>query len=186
MSALPPDDADSARGERSAAEVDAEFAAIVSGITRELSWDTANRREAEFTPPDGRTAAPEVLDGQAAADERERRRAVRRAQRAEEVTVFEAGRADAAAEMQADETHFVPPEPPPVPRPRRRTVVALLLMALGLVMLVRPSLLQVAPDVVLVLGIAALIGGFGMLVHGLRPHPSDPDDGDGWDDGARL
>ena len=73
-----------------------------------------------------------------------------------------------------------------MPLPRRRTLVALLLMAGGLVMLVRPSLLQVAPDVVLVLGIGLLVGGFGMLVFGLRPRATDPGDADGWDDGARL
>jgi len=47
-------------------------------------------------------------------------------------------------------------------------------------------LFQVGPDVVLVLGITCLIGGFGMLIHGLRPRATDPEDGDGWDDGARL
>jgi len=99
---------------------------------------------------------------------------------------FEADQAEAEAELQADEAHFVPPEPPPLPKPKRRTVVALLFMIIGLVMLVRPSLLEVAPDVVLVLGIGCLVGGFAMLIHGLRPRASDPDDADGWDDGARL
>ena len=39
---------------------------------------------------------------------------------------------------------------------------------------------------VLVLGIACLTGGFGLLIYGLRPRSADPDDADGWDDGARL
>lgn len=193
----PPDEPDPTDRERSAAEVDAEFAAIISGISGQMSWDapSADRRQVaagdrstdDRGVDDGhRTDDPDARHGLEAADERERRRQLRRAQRAEEVALFEAGRAELEAEMQADDAHFVPPDPPPVPRPRRRTVVALIFMAVGLVMLIRPSFVQVAPDVVLFLGIASLVGGFGMLIHGLRPRASDPDDADGWDDGARL
>ncbi|MET3805002.1 hypothetical protein ABIB25_002002 [Nakamurella sp. UYEF19] len=195
MSALPPDDPDPTDRERSAAEVDAEFAAIISGISGQMSWDAPSvtdrppidrRRVATDDRPTDERPPTAVSDSQDAADERERRRQLRRAQRAEEVALFEASQAELAAEMQADDAHFIPPEPPPVPKPRRRTVVALIFLALGLVMLIRPSLVEVAPDVVLFLGIGCLIGGFGMLIHGLRPRASDPDDADGWDDGARL
>ncbi len=173
-----PDDPDRTNRERSAAQVDAEFAAIISGISQEMSW-SSTAQELDSVA----TAEPDQTE---TGDERERRRAQRRAQRAEEVATFEADQAEAEAELQADEAHFVPPEPPPLPKPKRRTVVALLFMIIGLVMLVRPSLLEVAPDVVLVLGIGCLVGGFAMLIHGLRPRASDPDDADGWDDGARL
>jgi len=195
MTTLPPDDAegtnrDAVNRERSAAEVDAQFAAIVSGIKGEMSWGTTAREldsaagpgAADFRDP-GDTESGEGL---AAARERERRRALRRAQRAEEVALFEEGRAEANADMQSDDAHFVPPEPPPLPRPKRATIIALLFMALGLMMIVRPGLFQVAADAVLVLGITSLIGGFGMLIYGLRPRGSDPDDAGGWDDGARL
>ena len=177
-----PDDADRTNRERPASEVDAEFAAIISGISKEMTWtSTPQELDAAAT-----AAESETDDTTDTGDERERRRALRRAQRAEEVALFEAGQAEAEAELQADDAHFVPPEPPPLPKPKRRTVVALLFMVIGLVVLVRPSLLAVAPDVVLVLGIGCLVGGFAMLIHGLRPHSSDPDDADGWDDGARL
>jgi hypothetical protein len=180
---MPPDDSDSTNREKSAAQVDVEFAAIISGISNQMSWTTADE---EPSGPARVVETTEDEDGSAAAKDRERRRALRRAERAAEVAAFEENRANAEAELQADDAHFVPPDPPPVPRPKRRTVVALLLLAVGLLMLVRPSLLEVAPDAVLVLGIALVIGGFGLLIHGLRPRASDPDDADGWDDGARL
>ena len=199
MTSVPPDDGDSPNavppsGEKSAAQVDAEFAAIVSGISQQMSWDSVDGDSQGDSPNPGARTIAEIdraaqhpdIDGAAAAKERERRRALRRAERAAEVAAFEADRAESEAEQQADDAHYVPPDPPPVPRPKRRTVVALLVLAVGLVMLVRPGLLQVAPDVVLVLGIACLTGGFGLLIYGLRPRSADPDDADGWDDGARL
>jgi hypothetical protein len=190
----PPDDTDPAERQRSAAEIDAQFAAIVSAMSGSMSWDTTEEPAAPATPPSpGDTATlvedPRSPEDRAAADERERRRALRKAQRAEEVALFAAAQAESAAELQADDAHFTPPDPPPVPRPGRRTVVALLLMALGLFLLLRPGLLQVGADVVLVLAMTCLVGGFGIMVWGLRPHaghPDDPNDADGWDDGARL
>jgi hypothetical protein len=184
MTGIPPEDADSTDREKSSAQVDAEFAAIVSGISHEMSWGATEAQLDGEPPANPGTTAED--DGAAAAKERERRRAIRRAERAAEVAAFEAGRAQAEAELQADDAHFVPPDPPPVPRPKRRTVVALLFLAVGLLMLIRPSLLELAPDAVLVLGIVCVVGGFALLVYGLRPRAVDPDDADGWDDGARL
>lgn len=190
MSEHPSDDTDPAERQRSAAEIDAQFAAIVAAMSGSMSWDNADE-----LPEAGRSSSPDVpavvedqrtAEDQAASDERERRRELRKAQRAEEVALFAAAQADAQAELQADDAHFTPPDPPPVPRPGRRTVVALLLMALGVFLLLRPGLLQVGAEVVLVLAMTCLVGGFGILVWGLRPHVGDPDDADGWDDGARL
>ncbi len=191
MNAPPPDDTDPAERQRSAAEIDAQFAAIVSAMSGSMSWDTGDERPATGIAQPVDAAADAAADRrtaeeQAVAEERERRRALRKAQRAEEVALFAAAQADAEAELQADDAHFTPPDPPPVPRPGRRTVVALLLMGLGVFLLLRPGLLQVGPDVVLVLAMTCLVGGFGILVWGLRPHAGNPDDADGWDDGARL
>ena len=190
MSEHPSDDTDPTERQRSAAEIDAQFAAIVATMSGSMSWDTPGDPPAAAAPQptDVRTTEPDhrTAEDRAAADERERRRALRKAQRAEEVALFAAAQADAEQELQADDAHFTPPDPPPVPRPGRRTVVSLLLMALGLFLLLRPGLLQVGADVVLVLAMTCLVGGFGILVWGLRPHAGDPEDGEGWDDGARL
>lgn len=188
MTNPPPDDTDPTERQRSEAEIDAQFAAIVSAMSGSMSWDSVEEPAGAQPSAETRTAVQDLRsdDERAAADERERRRALRKAQRAEEVALFAAAQADAEAELQADDAHFTPPDPPPVPRPGRRTVVALLLMALGVFLLLRPGLLQVGADVVLVLAMTCLVGGFGILVWGLRPHAGDPDDADGWDDGARL
>ncbi len=178
MTAPPPDDSNPTERERSAAEIDAQFAAIVSTMRGSMSWDLVDG-PADDPASDSDDAAQRARD-------RERRRELRREQRAQEVAEFEAAQADAKAELQADDAHYEPPDPPPVPRPRRRTVVALLFMAVGVLLLVRPTLLQVTPDAVLVLAMLGLTGGFAMLVWGLRPRAADPDDSEGWDDGARL
>jgi hypothetical protein len=82
-----------------------------------------------------------------------------------------------------DEDHFEPPEPPPLPVPRPRTVGGALLLILGVLLLVRPGLLNLSQDVGLPLGLLLLTAAIGWLVLGLR---SGPPPGDGWDDGARL
>jgi hypothetical protein len=189
MTMPPSDGTDPTERQRSAAEIDAQFAAIVSAMSGSMSWDTADEPEAAAgSQPAAGTPSPSdsPSSDDRAAQEREQRRAQRKAQRAEEVALFTAAQADAEAALQADEAHFTPPDPPPVPRPGRRTVVALLLMALGLFLLLRPGLLQVGADVVVVLAMTCLVGGFGIMVWGLRPHAGNPDDADGWDDGARL
>lgn len=189
MTVPPPDDTDPTGRQRSAAEIDAQFALIVSAMSGSMAWDSTDEpAAADGQRPTG-ADAPSPVDRSPedrAAEERDRRRAQRKAQRAEEVALFAAAQADAETELQADDAHFTPPDPPPVPRPGRRTVVAVLLMGLGLFLLLRPGLLQVGADVVLVLAMTCLVGGFGILVWGLRPHAGNPDDADGWDDGARL
>ncbi|MGH3765546.1 MAG: hypothetical protein ACRDS0_04110 [Pseudonocardiaceae bacterium] len=78
--------------------------------------------------------------------------------------------------------HFDPPEPPPFPIPRPRTVGGVLTLAVGLLLLVEPSLLGLGERVATPLGLLALTAGIGWLVIGLRPDPP----AEGSDDGARL
>lgn len=81
----------------------------------------------------------------------------------------------------ADE-HYVPPPPPPLPRLRRGTLAALAALALGVVLLFAPGLLGLrGGDGAGLVGIACVVGGVGVLVHGMRDRRSG---GDGWDDGA--
>ena len=77
------------------------------------------------------------------------------------------------------EDHFDPPEPPPLPIPRPRTVGGVLTLAIGVLLLAGPDLLNLGERVAMPLGLLALTAGIGWLVIGLRPDPppSRPDDG---------
>ena len=83
----------------------------------------------------------------------------------------------------ADEEHFEPPEPPPLPALRLGTLGALLLLALGVVLVLAPGLLGLGERLGTPLGLLALAGGVGVLVLRL---PQGPPIDSGWDDGARL
>jgi hypothetical protein len=86
----------------------------------------------------------------------------------------------AAAAAEDDVEHYHPPPPPPVPRPSRRTVLAVVLVALGTLLLFGPRLLGVDAGTGLTLGVLAILAGGAVLVLGLRDSRSD----DGPDDGA--
>ena len=81
-----------------------------------------------------------------------------------------------------DEDHFEPSEPPPLPVPRPRTLGGMLLIAIGILLLIRPSVLSLGDMAGTPLGMLAITAGIGWLVLGLRGGPPP----DGWDDGARL
>jgi hypothetical protein len=81
-----------------------------------------------------------------------------------------------------DEGHFEPSEPPPFPIPRPRTLAGVTLLAVGILLLVRPSVLSLGDTAGTPLGLLALSAGIGWLVLGLRTGPPT----EGWDDGARL
>jgi hypothetical protein len=77
------------------------------------------------------------------------------------------------------EEHYEPPPPPPVPAPAPASLYAVLLIAVGAVLVVAPRVLRLSPDVGLVLGVAAVVGGVALLVSRMRERSTD--DGD---DGA--
>lgn len=179
-------------GEPSDTDVDAAFAAIVSGIAPHMRWaadDSPGPGAPERNPsagpgrrpPPAQPAHPEHQTGRESADERARRRELRRLERAMEVEAYEAQKAAREAELASDDAHYTPPEPPPLPRPKGRTIGAVLLMAAGLLLVVRPGLLSVGPDLVLILALVLLVSGAGFLVAGMRRQHGD---GDGEDDGA--
>lgn len=81
-----------------------------------------------------------------------------------------------------DDDHFEPPEPPPLPVPRPRTLGGMLLIIIGMLLLIRPSVLSLSDVSGTPLGLLAITAGIGWLVLGLRNGPPP----EGWDDGARL
>ena len=184
--------------EPSDTDVDAAFAAIVSGIAPHMRWAADDNSGPGAGPgaPDGNPttgpghrpppalpAHPEHPTGRESADERARRRELRRLERAMEVEAYEAQKAAREAELAADDAHYTPPEPPPLPRPKGRTIGAVLLMAAGILLVARPGLLSVGSDLVLILALALLVSGAGLLVAGMRRQHKNGD-GDGEDDGA--
>src|SRR5437879_1638174 len=84
----------------------------------------------------------------------------------------------------SDEEHYVPPEPPPFPKPRAGTVVGMLLIAIGLLLLIVPTIIGLGTRIGTPLGLVALAAGIGWLVLRIR-HGSPPDHG-GRDDGAQI
>ena len=77
------------------------------------------------------------------------------------------------------EEHYEPPPAPPVPAPAPASLYAVLLIAAGAVLVVAPRVLGMSADLGLVLGVAAVAGGVGVLLSRMRERSTD--DGD---DGA--
>jgi hypothetical protein len=80
--------------------------------------------------------------------------------------------------LDAPEEHYQPPPPPPLPVLAPASLYALLLIAVGAVLIIAPGRLGLSLDVGLVLGVAAVAGGVGVLVSRMRDRPvDDGDDG---------
>jgi hypothetical protein len=79
-----------------------------------------------------------------------------------------------------DEEHFEPPPPPPYPRPSRNTVLAVLLVLIGVLLMAVPRLIDLDDRSGLALGVVAVLSGAVLLVLRLR----EARDEDGPDDGA--
>jgi len=190
-------------------DVDAAFADIVSGMitdsvrrhpsgTTQADGAEPGRHRASVDPMGGPKAGPvagpgfdQPLDqrGEPATDpaaERARRRELRRLERAAEVAAFAASEAQAQAERDADQEHFTPPDPPPLPRPKLRTIGSVLMIVGGILLLARPGILAVAPDLAMILAVLLIVGGAVLLLTGIwrRRGGGGGGDGDGWDDGA--
>ena len=76
------------------------------------------------------------------------------------------------------EEHYEPPPAPPVPVPSPASLYAVLLIAAGAPLVVAPRILGLSADVGLILRVAAVAGGAGMLVARMRERSvEDGDDG---------
>ena len=167
------------RSHPSDSDVDAAFAQIISGLMVEGGpgrHPSAGGSAAGLADP---PAPPRPTERGETGAERARRRELRRLERAEEVAAFAARQAEVEAEREADEAHFTPPEPPPLPRPKGRTIGAVLMDVAGIVLLAKPGLLAIGPDLVLVMAAGLLLGGATLLLTGIwrRRGAEDGDDG---------
>ena len=76
------------------------------------------------------------------------------------------------------EEHYEPPPPPPMPVPSPASLYAVLLIAAGALLLMAPGVLGLSFDVGLVLGVAAVASGAGVLVTRMRERSvEEGDDG---------
>jgi hypothetical protein len=75
--------------------------------------------------------------------------------------------------------HYEPPPPPPLPVPAPASLYAVLLVLAGVLLVGAPSLLNLASDVGLVLGVLAIAGGVALLVARMRDRSMEDDGDDG-------
>jgi hypothetical protein len=144
---------DGARPEPAQHEVDAAFAALVAG------WDAPG--------PDRASPAPAAVAPR----------------RVEPPPPRPPVPPDPEPELEEDEGHYEPPEPPALPRLSVRALGGLVLLLAGAVLLVSPGALGLTDGVGFPVGLLVVVAGLGVLLSRLRAGP-DPDSG--WDDGARL
>jgi hypothetical protein len=80
--------------------------------------------------------------------------------------------------LDAPEEHYEPPPPPPLPVLAPASLYALLLIAVGAVLIITPGRLGLTLDVGLVLGVVAVASGVAVLVSRMRDRSvDDGDDG---------
>ncbi|MGH3492422.1 MAG: hypothetical protein ACRDRL_34155 [Sciscionella sp.] len=79
-------------------------------------------------------------------------------------------------ESASDTEHYIPPEPPPLPRLRAGTILAIVVLAAGMVVLIAPALMGLTPRLALPIGVLAVVSGLGLLLLRMRVH--NDDDGD--------
>ncbi len=89
----------------------------------------------------------------------------------------------AADEVWLDEDHYIPPPPPPLPRLAAPTIIAMTVLAISIMLLGLGGEIGLASDFTVVLGIAGLLLGAGILFTRVREYRRDDEDGD---DGAEI
>ncbi len=96
-----------------------------------------------------------------------------------EFTVSPAAHATGETDRRMPADHFVPPTPPPLTRPAAPTVLAVLVVLLGVVLLAFGGLLGLPRDFPLPGGVVLILFGTVLLILRLRPEPRDDSDDDG-------
>jgi hypothetical protein len=75
-----------------------------------------------------------------------------------------------------DEDHYIPPPPPPLTRLAAPTIAAMALMVLSILVLALGGEIGLESDLTMLLGVAGLLLGAGLLVMRLRERHDDEDD----------
>ena len=136
------------------------------------------RRGRRWTRGGGGTAdadrLPSGKDLDKAADARARHEAEAAREDAEDVWIDGPPTLDSG-----DDEHFEPPPPPPFPRPSRNTLLAILLVVIGVLLIAIPQLIGMDDRTGMTLGVLAVLSGGVLLVLRLREarDDDDPDDG---------
>jgi|KBSMisStandDraft_5_1062788.scaffolds.fasta_scaffold57677_2 hypothetical protein len=136
------------------------------------------RRGRRWTRGGGSTAdadrLPSGKDLDKAADARARHEAEAAREDAEDVWIDGPPTLDSG-----DDEHFEPPPPPPFPRPSRNTLLAILLVVIGVLLIAVPQLIGMDDRTGMTLGVLAVLSGGVLLVLRLREarDDDDPDDG---------
>jgi hypothetical protein len=134
--------------------------------------DTTRRRSRRKGGPADADPLPSGKDLDRAAEARARHEAAR--DDADDVWI------DGPPTLGDDDEHFEPPPPPPYPRLSRNTVLAVLLLLLGILLMAVPQVIGMDDRTGLTLGVLSVLGGGALLVLRMR----EARDEDGPDDGA--
>ncbi|AOS65122.1 hypothetical protein [Actinoalloteichus hymeniacidonis] len=160
-------------------DIDRAFAEIVAGLTRDSesvpSWPKDEQADAEPRGQRGRRAERDERSSRDQQTEQE--------PEAAPPAPVDPVVAPAPKEEVPDEDRYIPPEPPPLPKLRRSTIGALVMFAVGLILLIIPGVIGLTRQVGLPLGLLIISAGIGWLVYRMRQGPP-PDSG--WDDGAQI
>ncbi len=154
-------------------DVDAAFAAIVADLEREgLGADIqADSERTESLPHPAKAEEPQPAEPPATAAATEPATASWRGHEAEWDWSWG-----------TDEGHYVPPEPPPLPRLRPVTIIALVLVVVGVVLLIVPGIVGLTDWIGRPISLLILVCGFGLLFLRIRRTPPETDH----DNGAQI
>jgi hypothetical protein len=86
---------------------------------------------------------------------------------------------------ESDDEHYEPPEPPPLPKLRPITILAIILLVIGVVLMVFPGLIGLAPRLGTPIALVAIGAGIVLLLLRIKNDPAR-DRGEEDDNGAQL
>jgi hypothetical protein len=86
---------------------------------------------------------------------------------------------------ESDDEHYEPPEPPPLPKLRPITILAIILLVIGLVLMVFPGMIGLVPRLGTPIALVAIGAGIVLLLLRIKNDPAR-DRGEDDDNGAQI